>query len=217
MSDDARQRRVGDEPRRVERHPPRVEQPVQIGADGVGRVAQIGFDLRKRVDQDDQIAAAHDVLVDGVQRFVAEMLGVHQQQNVDVVRNVQRLARNEPHVENVAHDVHDRPAGIVFRIDQLRFALSVDGQSADDADGRAFGTRQVGQVFCDVVFQKPFARRIQHRDGAASVGRIGNRQSDVDVFLRIADGNAFQSVAQGFVLFFGKRFGVDDFQSDFAV
>ena len=202
MGNRPRQCHVADNLVRLKRNAPCVQQFFQVRRHFDRSLAHCLFGFGCRINQNQQAPAAHQVLVNGVQGFVHETFRIDQHQNVNIGRNIKRLTGNEADIENIADLFHHGPAGQVFGINQIRRAAAVNRKRADDTDRRPFGTAQVCNVFRDVVFQKPFARRIQKRHDPAAVGRIGNSQPHVNVFGRISDRHTFQAVCQRFVLIF---------------
>ncbi len=62
-----------------------------------------------RIDEDQRAPTIEHELVDGVKRAVAELLRVHQQQNIHVIRDPAYVGLDGLHFEEPVHLLHRDP------------------------------------------------------------------------------------------------------------
>ena len=172
--------------------------------------------LGQGIDEHQQAAAAEYILVQRIERFVAQVLGMDQDHHLDRrVDHLQAACVDHPHIEQLAHLPHDRPG---LFADQR---IAVDRQARHHADHRAGAAAEFIHELGHVVFEEGLAGRIEIRQGQRvvhrRVGQAPAHQAKEHALAVAAAGHGVQAGAFGGVLVVGIRHRVDHPQADASV
>ncbi len=152
---------------------PGRQQWLQIGGailDGGDAVrAADGSGVGIRVEEHHGLAAAQHVLVDGVQHLLAQLLRMHEKQNVDGLIDGVGVRIDAPHLIELAHGIHEHPG--LGRLHGLRIDATVDRQAGEEADNRQLGVGDLGDQLGKFILQELFLIRADQRDGLEDLRR----------------------------------------------
>ena len=201
---------------------PGLEQLRQVGG-AVGhhrrlRVVRIGariVALGERVDEDEQMAAAQNELVDRVLRIVGQVLRLHDNEDVDVlVDRLHRRGGERAHFEQLLELRLDRPG--LAHLPGLRVETRAHRQSRDQADGGLLRHRQLVDHLGDVVFEERLLVRVRDRHDRLAVGRVRADDAEKQVGAALPPRQRLQAERRGAVLVFGERQRIDRLHAQLA-
>ncbi|MNO68781.1 hypothetical protein D3C76_596210 [compost metagenome] len=202
---------------RVQLQAPGLEQRFEVGRAvlrGFRRHWHAGIGFAIGVDERQQLAAAQDELVDGVERLLRQLLGMHQQQYADILGDLVDFRREALQVELLADILQHHPRRT--RLLRLHVEAAVHLQIADQPDHRPLRLRQALHQAADVVFEEFLVVQREERDGLGIVQRIGAGQTEVDLLAALVQRHRLQAELGGAVFLFGERLRIDDMQPDLA-
>jgi hypothetical protein len=159
-----------------------------------------------RIDEQQDLAAAHDELIDGVQRLGRKLLGMHDHQHVDVVVDVIHIGGQRADREELLDLRQDGPW--FAHPARHRIELALHRQGTHQSDHGLLGCAQFVDELGHVVFQELLPVALEFRNRGAAVRRVRARQTEIQ---RVAAARLqrLQTELGRPVLLLGERLRID--------
>ncbi|MNN17938.1 hypothetical protein D3C81_1311370 [compost metagenome] len=173
---------------------PSLEQRLEVGRAvlrGFRRHRHTGIGLAVGVDECQQLAATQDELVDGVERLLRQLLGMHQQQYADILGDLVDFRREALQIELLADILQHHPRRT--RLLRLHVEAAVHLQIAHQPDHRPLRLRQALHQATDVVLEEFLVVQREERDGLGIIQRIGAGQTEVDLLAALIQRHRLQA------------------------
>jgi hypothetical protein len=170
-----------------------------------------------RIDENQRPAAAHDELIDGVERRVVEHRRMHDPQNVDVVVDREHALRQRPHLEQLLGLLDDDPR--LRRLLGLRIEAAADRRARQQADHRLVEACEVVDQPREVVLEERLLARIglEERNAVRRADAVRPGQAEVDGIAARADVGRLQAELLRAVFLLGERQRVDEIEHELPV
>ena len=199
-------------------HAPRFKQRRKIRslvvAHRIGEVVGL-LAFSKGVDKHQQLAAAQDKLVDGVQGRLRQLLRVYQQQHADVVGDLIQAGLEALDLKQLTHffQHHPRLGGLALH----HVVAAINRQTGKQAHCRLLRLSQALNQLAELVLEKLFLIEREERNGLHIIQRVGAGQAKVQGIASGIQRYALQAKAGGFVFGFREGLWVDHVELDLAV